>query len=268
MLNLFSQAEPETPPQVTLRRIWRVEADRSYDNYPGNDSTLPWRVIRTLGGRGEIFLRDGTRWQMEAATVACLRIEEIRRYRCVAEHWDFWWFECDIQSVAGTKTRRPPFPAALTVEESSIREQAWRSLQHPAAERRRAASASLGYLLQLWRAMPEGGRKMEDRVGDVLADIPLRLANPWSVPDMAKAAGMSERAFRDAFKTVTGESPGRYVRTLRLKTAAELLTATGLQVQEIAAQLGFSNAFHLSKSFRDAYQLPPTAYRRRYRNRL
>ncbi|CAB3771318.1 helix-turn-helix domain-containing protein [Paraburkholderia humisilvae] len=63
------------------------------------------------------------------------------------------------------------------------------------------------------------------------------------------------RAFRSA-----GQSPMRYVMSLRLDFAAQLLGEGTLQVKEIAFRSGFINASHFSNAFRLKYGMTPREF--------
>jgi len=69
---------------------------------------------------------------------------------------------------------------------------------------------------------------------------------------------MSERLFRDAFRDSTGESPKRFYDSLRLTMAHDLLRLGIHTVSEVAARLGYSSAFHLSKAYKQRFKIPPS----------
>jgi AraC family transcriptional regulator len=90
-----------------------------------------------------------------------------------------------------------------------------------------------------------------------------RLADPLGVDELAEVAGFSRRHFLRAFKQRTGQTPMRYVHTLRIGHAKLLLAESDEPVTAIAASCGFSHAQHLSSAFRHATAMTPTEYRRR-----
>lgn len=82
-----------------------------------------------------------------------------------------------------------------------------------------------------------------------------------SLPELARAAGVSEghlaRLFRDAF----GCGPAEVLRVTRLERAAQMLARTDMSVAEIATASGFVDPFHFSRAFKQAYGLSPRALR-------
>jgi transcriptional regulator GlxA family with amidase domain len=69
-----------------------------------------------------------------------------------------------------------------------------------------------------------------------------RLAEPISVPDAARAMGVSERTLQRATQRVLGTSPVRFVQDIRVEQAAHLLRTTDLSLESISRQVGYEHA--------------------------
>lgn len=82
-----------------------------------------------------------------------------------------------------------------------------------------------------------------------------------NVEQLARDLGVAYSHFRREFKEQTGFSPWNYVVQLRLSRARRLLASSDATLDDIAARLGFSSAFHLSTAFKQAYGLPPKRWR-------
>lgn len=54
-------------------------------------------------------------------------------------------------------------------------------------------------------------------------------------------------------KALTGYSPNEYIRTARLKKASYLLSATGMNVSEVAYAVGFSSASYFAKCYKEYF---------------
>ncbi|HLL88337.1 MAG TPA: helix-turn-helix transcriptional regulator, partial [Tepidisphaeraceae bacterium] len=67
--------------------------------------------------------------------------------------------------------------------------------------------------------------------------------------------------FTALFRAHTGTSPMGYVRKVRVDHARRLLADVDLSIKEVAARVGFDDAFHFSKVFRAVDGLAPTRYR-------
>ena len=89
-------------------------------------------------------------------------------------------------------------------------------------------------------------------------------AEPLSVGDLAKAAGLSPAHFSREFRAAFGESPHGYLLTRRLERAAALLRTTDRSVAEICFDVGLRSVGSFTTSFGRTYGLSPTAYRASY----
>lgn len=83
-----------------------------------------------------------------------------------------------------------------------------------------------------------------------------------AVDEMAHLTNLSLSTFKRKFKKVFEESPANYIRTKRLEKAAQLLKVSEASIQDICFDCGFNSIDNFSKSFRKAYGLPPSEYRK------
>ena len=86
---------------------------------------------------------------------------------------------------------------------------------------------------------------------------------PVTLGDLARAAEVSKTHLTRAFQEGLGVSPVEALRQLRLDRAASLLSRTNLEIQAIATAVGFTDAFHFSRSFRQLYGVAPRVFRQR-----
>jgi transcriptional regulator GlxA family with amidase domain len=68
-----------------------------------------------------------------------------------------------------------------------------------------------------------------------------RLAEPISIPEAARALGMSERTLQRATQRVLGTSPVRFVQDIRVEQAAHLLRSTDFSLEAISRQVGYEH---------------------------
>ena len=62
-------------------------------------------------------------------------------------------------------------------------------------------------------------------------------------------------------KELTGTTPNEYLRSMRLKTAAELIaTHNDLRVSEICYMTGFTSTSYFAKCFRKQFGMLPNEY--------
>ena len=88
-----------------------------------------------------------------------------------------------------------------------------------------------------------------------------------SLDRIARRAAMSARSLSRRFREQTGTTPARWIATLRVRRAQELLETSALPVERIASEVGFGS----TATFRDRFQRvvgeSPQAYRREFRER-
>lgn len=92
-----------------------------------------------------------------------------------------------------------------------------------------------------------------------LADA--RYADPLTVRDLARTAGLSPAHFSREFRRTFGEPPHRYLLTRRLERAATLLRNTDRPVTEICFAVGLASVGSFVTSFRRVHGISPASYR-------
>jgi signal transduction histidine kinase/DNA-binding response OmpR family regulator/ligand-binding sensor domain-containing protein len=103
----------------------------------------------------------------------------------------------------------------------------------------------------------------EKLINDALASIEKNINNEgYSVDDLSNDVGLSRTSLFQKIQSITGLTPAVFIRSIRLKRAAQLLRDTDLNVSEIADYVGFGNIKYFNKHFRDEFNLTPTHYRK------
>ena len=96
--------------------------------------------------------------------------------------------------------------------------------------------------------------KVMKLINDNIADSDL------NVEFLASGVGMSRVHMHRKLKELTNQSARDFIKTIRLKQAAELLSTQKTGISELAYALGFSNLSHFSNSFREFYGMSPKEY--------
>lgn len=78
---------------------------------------------------------------------------------------------------------------------------------------------------------------------------------------MAQAAHLSPSRFSAVFREAVGLAPIDYLVKLRMQRARQLLPDRAFSVAQIAAQVGYDDAFYFSRLFKAHYGFSPRAYR-------
>ncbi|RKT09788.1 helix-turn-helix protein [Streptomyces sp. 1114.5] len=98
-------------------------------------------------------------------------------------------------------------------------------------------------------------------VAAALAMIEARLAEPLSVAEIAKAAGVSHNHLTRLFRAATGSTVVGYLRARRMERARHFLQATTLSIPAIAASVGMPDLQAFNKACRRDLGASPRAIR-------
>lgn len=99
----------------------------------------------------------------------------------------------------------------------------------------------------------------------VVRHIEQNYAEPVSMSQMARLAGLSSTHFNRRFRQILRMTPLDYLRTVRVQAARRLLAAGTASLAQVAADTGFTDQSHFTRRFRQATGMTPQAYRRRFR---
>jgi len=85
--------------------------------------------------------------------------------------------------------------------------------------------------------------------------------------DLARACGLSVRAFERQFQAAYQTSPHDYLRGLRVRMSCSPLVFSRKSLADVASEFGFADQSHFTKEFRRIMGETPSAYRRRFQRR-
>jgi transcriptional regulator GlxA family with amidase domain len=91
--------------------------------------------------------------------------------------------------------------------------------------------------------------------------IEAELARPWTLPDLAGIACMSEEHLRRVCRKEIGRTPMQHVTFLRIQQARHLLSISDDKVEVIARAVGFESAFTFSNTFKKWTGWRPSEHR-------
>jgi DNA-binding response OmpR family regulator len=82
----------------------------------------------------------------------------------------------------------------------------------------------------------------------------------FSVDEFSRAIGISRMQLYRKLEALTGQTVKEFIKSIRLKRAAQLLVQKQLTVSEIAYHVGFSEVSYFRKCFKKQFNLSPTEY--------
>jgi AraC family transcriptional regulator len=105
---------------------------------------------------------------------------------------------------------------------------------------------------------------LQRKIHEVQVFLAQNLAYDVDLTTIAAQASLSPYYFTRQFTAMIGMPPYRYLITLRIQRAAQLLRESDLTVTQILHRVGFHSPSHFTTTFRRHMGMSPTAYRRRY----
>ncbi|GCL64737.1 AraC family transcriptional regulator [Pseudaquabacterium pictum] len=87
-------------------------------------------------------------------------------------------------------------------------------------------------------------------------------AHPWTLDSLAAAVGLSRTGLAQRFRQALGDTPLAHLRTLRMQQAMRLLGDTPQTLEQVAAAVGYQDAFSFSKVFKREVGQSPREFRR------
>lgn len=86
-----------------------------------------------------------------------------------------------------------------------------------------------------------------------------------SVENLSRHVGMSRSTLYNKLLELTGQTPVEFIRSVKLNKAAQLLEKSDMTIAEIAYTVGFSTPNYFAKSFKEKFNILPSAYMNKMR---
>ncbi len=218
-----------------------------------------------LANGDAIFLRPGA-WH---AYVACRRL--VVRNVCFARSL----LEREMAWIATDATLGALLPASDEARRwrltPAVRREAAELVDRLTAVRPdREPAVAIGLLLQLLGRIagavaPAGSaassRPTHPAVSRLIRTIEQRLAEPWTLADMAREARLNPSYLVRVYRSQTGRTPMADLLRRRLERAATLLAGTDAPVGDVGARVGLVDANYFSRRFTRHFGRTPTSFR-------
>lgn len=98
-------------------------------------------------------------------------------------------------------------------------------------------------------------KRLSSAVEEKLEDV------DFGVPQLCRIAGMSNTQLNRKLKALTGGTPSRFIRNVRLKKAKLLLENSQMNISEVAYKVGFNDPNYFTRLFSEAFGQPPSKFR-------
>lgn len=277
-------------PALTRGLTWRSGGRERHlvfgvvDGAAGQRSASPGFVARNFGvnlvfsGRGTYEDWRGTAHPLARGLLYVRRPGLATSLRLdPAEPWREWFFTLDPSTFAELESCGlvdvPGGVLCASLPEGLAR--AWRDLRRRLDQPAPPAGPELLHELVGWlrEAAVAGARSggaargaaagVEARLAEAARRLEQDFAGRLDLDALAAAVGLGRETFRKRFRAAYRVSPGQYRIARRLELAKALLAQDSLRVKQIAAALGYADAYAFSAQFRSHTGRSPRAHRAR-----
>lgn len=205
-------------------------------------------MIACFDGEGAV-LADGA-WKRIRAGQACLQPPFVMNaLKCLGKPWKFAWVRYrESREVRPVVSSLSPVsgsfnPAPLKAAIEGLHAESGDSKSGPALH----YWSELIHHYVLSFAHPH---QVDSRLWRMWQCVEADLARPWTLPELAELACMSEEHLRRLCRKELGRTPMQHLTFLRLQRARHLLTVTTDKIEAVAHAVGFESVFTFSNTFK------------------
>ncbi|WP_320836908.1 AraC family transcriptional regulator [Zhongshania sp.] len=125
--------------------------------------------------------------------------------------------------------------------------------------------ALLSYIALLVRQQrPQSGKALNwERLRATMQE---HIHGQLNLDELAAGVKLSKYHFTKKFKAHTGQSPIQYFINMKIQRACYLLDSTSQSIKQVAAAVGYDDAYYFSRLFKKTIGLAPSEYRQHRRS--
>ncbi len=186
--------------------------------------------------------------------------------------WEYIWLEFDglrvkeAIEVAGLSINNPIYRSHFNDMQNDMLNEMNYIVQHKECPPFHLIGHLYLFLDYLIRSVTHTSLQCHNKLRDfylkeAISYIELNFQNDISIEDIAENCGLNRSYFGKIFKDAVGQSPQEFLINYRMIKATELLRLTQLSIQEIGNAVGYPNALHFSRAFKNVYGVSPRVWR-------
>lgn len=88
-----------------------------------------------------------------------------------------------------------------------------------------------------------------------------RYMEPPTIYKLARMVAMNEYTLKQGFRLAFGKSIHEFARSVRMEHARDLLEDRSMSIGQVAAMVGYANASHFARAFRNEFGINPKKFR-------
>jgi len=108
------------------------------------------------------------------------------------------------------------------------------------------------------------GSAVAEKIAVIINYIKENLSQKLTLDQLATQVGYSPAYLHKAFKQATSSTLADYIKSERIKHAADLIVTTNYTLTQISYECGFSSQSYFSSAFKDYMGVTPREYERTF----
>ncbi|CAM3365729.1 helix-turn-helix transcriptional regulator [Marinicrinis lubricantis] len=263
---ILSEVDRKLPVYVTTVGEW----DHQNPMTRGEEfSDFQW--IQCIGGSGKLYIHE-KEYEIKPGQGMLLFPRQSHHYEAMTSPWSVFWISFNGEAVHSVLEqhgiRTSGVYAALDPQYMLAKLYGIQDvLQHEIHGQYKASPIMYEMLLRLslWVASP-GSMRADEAAGPltpVLQYIERHYAERLTLQMLAELIPVTRSYLCTLFKQLLGMSPMEYVTQKRISKSKELLlTSREMQIQEVAASVGYENTSYFIKLFKNIEAVSPHRFRK------
>ncbi len=124
--------------------------------------------------------------------------------------------------------------------------------------REEVSATAMRWIREVLEGLLEPNERAVDPIQQAIRLIADSLGQDMDDAELAQRVGLSTSHFRAKFRAQTGQPFAKYIMSVRLERAMEMLKAGGIPVHCVASAVGFRSLPHFSRCFSQRFGVNPT----------
>jgi AraC-like DNA-binding protein len=260
------------PIEINSCGTYRLNTDNEMETCRP-DGRVDYQLIYIASGKGYFYFRNATRPTiLEAGNAVLYHPNEFQKYEYSGkDQTHIYWIHFtgneieDLFYQYGLNTAENVFFSGITSFYAQSFDQIILELQMQKSFYAESAALLFSHIIMMM------GRYNHDisnhtlipsnDIEDITTYFHEHYSENINVENFILSRGYSTSAFFRKFKLYTGMTPLQYLLRIRLSNAMKLLETTSLQINEIAALIGYDNPLYFSRLFHKHFGISPKDYR-------
>lgn len=264
---------------LTVCESGRQKCERGFSHGPAAREHYLFHYV--LSGCGVLYVDDAdgrtSRYDIRAGQGFLIYPSQVTMYVADSEDpWEYVWVLFDglcvsdmLQRTALSKSE-PVYHSQQEDLRSKMAEVLLDIAETPEAPPLKTIAKLYTFAAYLVDSAPNthalGSRRIRDRYIRVALDyIEQNYSRKIRIEDIAAECGIDRSYFGKIFHAAMGQSPQSFLLQYRMMRACTLLQDTDMTIASVGAAVGYDNALHFSRAFKNQHGMAPREWRARNR---